>query len=619
MFNRLLRAFSPRNKKSKSQPLLRFAVRKSHEDNRTARNRLRKRLGPAPTPVPSPALERSQDDSILASYQTRPWPSVNIDRHGEERYPRGDSPLVDALRGRSKSSPPPRTRAPTPYPSASKSQNLKREKTVRWGSPLETRLGTPAEEEGKTKTERDDLTTPTKEPATRTTPSNGDAPNGHSAMKEEDVRVSANEARPLQPLRRNRRSSIPRPKRQVSTQDSSKPTAFVADMQERPFSSLIPQAMPAPLRIPTKRHSLAQSMASSATVPVIAAKPKDKSSTTDSSRKKKSTTTVPNYSRPTRSSRDYSFENKPEVLAISSRSSHQRDICEPRRPDFANAVRTQTATVALAKSCTTLPSEEAEDLWNEVGSMGNSNSDAPKSMPKSSTTPVMKTYQHDVPSKPPASAIPVSPSRSSFQAVKSFWDELSTTSSCHAVVSGSGGGSPVVLGTCKTSKVAELSTYTVNSQPKGLVVDVGGSRGVAGAPPTGRSRTLVVPDHRFSRITKPSSATVASCKTESDLSKASSSSGTSYHTAKTHLTPSNAGSLAPSATASVATSSSRQAQYTPSIQSQLWNDLMEFCTPNRDHKSKSSFCAPYCACDDCLWQNESEIDLSSNVARIGRC
>lgn len=369
----------------------------------------------------------------------------------------------------------------------------------------------------------------------------------------------------------------------------------------------------------------------------LQAKPKDKSSTTDSSRKKRSTTTAPNYSRPTRSSRDYSFENKPEVLAISSRSSHQRDIvsktdgnsvmprptshlkCEPRRPDFANAVRTQTATVALAKSCTTLPSEEAEDLWNEVGSMGNGNSDAPKSMPKSSTTPVMKTYQHDVPSKPPASAIPVSPSRSSFQAVKSFWDELSTTSSCHAVVSGSGGGSPVVLGTCKTSKVAELSTYTVNSQPKGLVVDVGGSRGVAGAPPTGRSRTLVVPDHRFSRITKPSSATVASCKTESDLSKASSSSGASYHTAKTHLTPSNAGSLAPSATGSVATSSSRQAQYTPSIQSQLWNDLMEFCTPNRDHKSKSSFCAPYCACDDCLWRNESEIDLSSNVARIGRC
>ncbi|KAK1782644.1 hypothetical protein QBC45DRAFT_471154 [Copromyces sp. CBS 386.78] len=624
MFDRLLKAFSPRDKKSESRPLLRFTVRgrKTHDGKHPERSRLRRWPQLASAPAPNPALERSQDDSLSATYQSGYLPSVDIHRHGEEQYPKGDSPLINALRERSRSSPPPRTRAPTPHPNASKPHNLRREKTVRWGSPLEVRLGTAAEEEGKTTTDGNDPTAPTKKPTTRTTQRDGDTPSGYSAMEEEEVRVTANEARPLQSLRRNRRSSIPRPKPQVSNPNSSKPTALAADTQKH---------MPAPLCIPTKRQSRAEPVPSFASVPVINEKPKDKSSTTDSSRKKESTNAEPGYNRNTRSFREYSFEKKPEVLPTSSRFSRLRHDatktdsnavpskptsylkCEPRRPRFANAVRTQTAnvvkpTVALAKSCTTPAVQDAKGFWKEVDSNDNGDSVAFPCRSKHGIPVIVKASDNSAPSKPPASAIPVSYSSSSFHAAKSFWSELSTTSSCDAVVSGSSGKSSVIRDVCKTSKVVELSAYTAstsNSNQRAMKKQT--NNAVDQAKAISRSR-----------IPRARSTVIASTKTESGLSQTAASSVASYYTTKTHLAPSNVGGSTTSATASVATSSSMQADYTPSIQSQLWNDLMDFCTPDRDPESKLSSCAPYCACDDCLWQNEIEVDLSSTVARVGR-
>ena len=93
-----------------------------------------------------------------------------------------------------------------------------------------------------------------------------------------------------------------------------------------------------------------------------------------------------------------------------------------------------------------------------------------------------------------------------------------------------------------------------------------------------------------------------------------------YRTARSQLTPvkaSRAGGLGMETSASVVTSTPTKEGYTPSIQSQLWNDLMEYCTPERDPKpkAKSATCAPYCDCDDCIWKNPSEIGLSSTVAR----
>ncbi|KAK3953873.1 hypothetical protein QBC32DRAFT_396746 [Pseudoneurospora amorphoporcata] len=586
MFDRLLKAFTPRDKKSRSRPLLRFTARKTHDDNRNDRSWLRKR----------PELASA---SVLS--------------------PSGDSPSVDALRGWSRSSPPPRTREPTPHPSASKPQNLnlKREKTVRFGSPLEVHLGTPAEEEGKTTTKRSDSTTPTKEPMTRTTEGDGNTLGGSL-----DVKVTANEARRLQPSRRGRGSSLPRPKHQVSEQDSTNTTSSATDTPERPLSPLIPQAAPAPLRIRTKRQSRARPITSSASVPVATAKPKGKFSTIDASKKKEPTNADSGNNHKTRPSRDYSFEKKPEVLATSSRSSriHHDAIkpdnkmepskptsylkCEPRRPGFASAVKTQTAnvvkpTVALTKSSTTPSSscQDTQDLYNKLDSKGNDNSDASGSMRNRCATPFVKNSQHtcSVPSKPPASADPVPSSSLSFHAAKSFWSELGTTSS------------------------PELSSYTVNTPSH--IVDVGTKRSSAVVPRINKSTTglRVAPVNRSSKIPKRTLAVITSSRTESDLSKTTASSVASYHTAKTHLAPSNVGGSTTSATASVATcSSSMQADHTPSIQSQLWNDLMDFCTPDRDAKSKLSSCAPYCACDDCLWQNEIEVDLSSTVARVGR-
>lgn len=260
MFDRLLKkAFGSRDNKSKSKCVLRFAPRKNLDDNRPARNRLQKRMHQATPAVQNSEAERAEDDDLTATFQPQEWPSVEIDRRGTGRYPRGDSPLVDALRGRSRSSPPPATRGLAAHPSASKPLGLKREKTVRWGSPLEVRGGTPTQEEEKTETKEDDSTTSKQEPASRITPSDEDtstetstsSSTDGSTMEEDEEGLVVNESQPLRFLRRTRSCR----NLQVADLDS-KTTSIDVDSFGRRRSLFVPQAIPAPLRITPKRQSL---------------------------------------------------------------------------------------------------------------------------------------------------------------------------------------------------------------------------------------------------------------------------------------------------------------------------------------------------------------------------
>lgn len=157
-----------------------------------------------------------------------------------EAYPKGDSPLIDDLRRRIRSPPPPRTRATTPHHRASARRITK--KTVRWADPLEQ----PTPEKIGSESKRRDSEKPKND--------EDETPGGNRSCT----------------IRRYRPSSIPRPKRRGAGVKTSKPSRFDrrptpsftielvlapqdAQSLQRPPSPLIPQAMPAPLRIsPTK-------------------------------------------------------------------------------------------------------------------------------------------------------------------------------------------------------------------------------------------------------------------------------------------------------------------------------------------------------------------------------
>lgn len=80
---------------------------------------------------PRPNISKKRDDATKQPNHVE----TNCDERATELYPKGDSPLIDALRRRSISSPPPQTLPPTPDARFSGTGMTK--KTVRWADPLE--------------------------------------------------------------------------------------------------------------------------------------------------------------------------------------------------------------------------------------------------------------------------------------------------------------------------------------------------------------------------------------------------------------------------------------------------------------------------------------------------
>lgn len=177
----------------------------------------------------------------------------------DEAYPEGDSPLIDALRRRSRSSPPPLTRAPTPHPRTSAPRLMK--KSVRWADPLEE----PTPEKIRSERKR----------------RNSEPPRA-------DVEETQKEGQSCT-IRRYRPSTIPRPKRRGSGAEISKPScsdrrpapSFTIELvlapqadqsSQRPLSPLIPQAMPAPLRtspIKTSTRRIINTISPSVSTPAV--------------------------------------------------------------------------------------------------------------------------------------------------------------------------------------------------------------------------------------------------------------------------------------------------------------------------------------------------------------
>lgn len=182
---------------------------------------------------PRPNISKKRDDVTRELHHVETY----HDEGATELYPKGDSPLIDALRWRSRSSPPPQTRSPNPETRPSGTGMTK--KTVRWADPL--KQPTPEKIAWERKS-RDSKT-----------------------LKKDEEKAAEEEQKP-RASRGNRASSIPRPMRSSSEPPASnssclsrRPTPIFTvkvnfatqarQSPQRPLSPLIPQAMPAPLRI----------------------------------------------------------------------------------------------------------------------------------------------------------------------------------------------------------------------------------------------------------------------------------------------------------------------------------------------------------------------------------
>lgn len=251
--------------------------------------------------------ERSEAPKANQSRLRRPTPySIEHYRHEGVRASKDDNPPVDSPRGRSQSSTwtPTRTRAPTPHPSATKSRRREEEKTVQWTdsleqeSPVQKSVPATALSERKSAMKRQ---TTTEQKEASFTEKEEDRPDNSSeepAMPKTDEEATLTEAQP-RALRRDRRSSIPRQKFIVS-RNISKPIALPSTVPNRPPSPLIPQAVPAPLRLSQRRHR-GQAISSSASAAAVTVRqrkiPRRRTTLTRNSHQRPDMTTNPSQKR----------------------------------------------------------------------------------------------------------------------------------------------------------------------------------------------------------------------------------------------------------------------------------------------------------------------------------
>ncbi|KAK3495343.1 uncharacterized protein B0T23DRAFT_412139 [Neurospora hispaniola] len=559
-----------------------------------------------------------------------------------ELYPKGDSPLVDDLRRRVRSSPPPWTRGPTSHPSASAPRITK--KTVRWADPLEQ----PTPQRIRSEKRRDS-----------------------EKPKNNETQTPA-EGQPCT-LRRYRASSIPRPKRRGSGAQLTKPScsdrrqtpSFTIQLvlapqagqsPRRPLSPLIPQAMPAPLRISPLKSSTrrtANTIPPSVSAREFQAKP------------------------PTRS---FSFEDQPEVITLSpgrcpSYQKHapssiqeklsssqpattflkekpkRRGTVRPTQSDAkpaSAAGKTESNTPSLSSSSSTSSFHTAKSFWSEISDSSKDRDSSTSKCPSGSSDVTLAVgHASRSPSKAVISKIPSpsSASNSTFDAVKSFWSEISSSSSCGAIIDGAKDakfpcGPSAISGrteVCRTSKVAELSRYTVNGPVMGNVRNsifrIPISRSESGCVGRDRPKSRIpVPSTLSYHVTKTQQSRyvplravsgVAASRFQSSLKSpagggstmSGSASSLSYRTAQSHPSVgSDSASPKAKSTAITATvipsNDSVQHENTPSLQQQLWHDVLKLCS------SESSSCLPDCDCDDCIWSRQDDLDRCSTVAHV---
>lgn len=133
-------------------------------------------------------------------------------------------------------------------------------------------------------------------------------------------------------------------------------------------------------------------------------------------------------------------------------------------------------------------------------------------------------------------------------------------------------------------------------------------------PPTVKTEHRPICDEDSGNIKKCSSASSVQTREIKPAGFAASSTS-SYVTAKSHPSTTSSSDTDTDAPSSMAASStSMEAEYIPSLQSELWNTITNFC------RSDASSVSPeerYCDCEDCVWSKEKDLEECSTVARAG--
>lgn len=317
--------------------------------------------------------------------------------------------------------------------------------------------------------------------------------------------------------------------------------------------------------------------------------------------------------------RDFSLDSKPEIFTVYSHSAHKSRHTSVTKDSFSPPPSTSYLQTKPKRNGTILPptvKTERRPICDEDS--GN--------IKKCSSASPVQTREIKPAASLPKLPLPPSASFSSFHSAKSFWGDLDASSSCIAVVSGD---------SSKTPKPAALSRNRDNlPKTSKMVSDLPGhSARVSGG---NRRQSSAI----LSTSTSSSSSSYRSAKSddvtvygENGNSTASTSlfqgrnhpntatgfaasSTSSYVTAKSYLsTATNSSDTNANTPSSMdASSTSMEAEYIPSLQSELWNTITNFC------RSDSSSVPPgerYCDCDDCVWSKEKDLEECSTVARVG--
>ncbi|KAK3334547.1 hypothetical protein B0H65DRAFT_436847 [Neurospora tetraspora] len=591
----------------------------------------------------SPIRKKQENKSIATTQAVRPYSPDRLDSeedipqadcHDQLPYPEDDDPQADAPRGRPNSWTPSRGRAQTPHPRASESRN-RNKKAVRWADPLEQ--PTPEKEEPAT-LEREQ---------TAERKRDLEMEEQKQATDEKEEEMTAKEHRPCE-LRQSIRSSIPRPKAKIAQTDDSKPhhsrspsKAAIASKAsgiptrqapQRPPSPLVPQDAPAPLRIPRAKDSLRlpKTKTIPSSVPNDKDQAKDKPFTANSSRKrepsklKSENNPQPNLGNSSQPSRSFSFQSQPEVITTGSRGSRQH-----RQSSITEEKPLPPPTTSFLKGKPRRFTSSFPPKSTPASSDGNSAS-AKALIPSSVTTTSIPLRKEPGPSgsrlASTRSSIPSSVSSPTFQSAKGFWNKIDSGSSGNAncgtripvsdskldVTSSNGTTASRASQVPKASFNTAKSFWTEMSDNSSCVA-------VVGTNSRSSDRDLDISDLLSS---SPFISTPASNPSSSHLGRSSQltsgSGSSSYKTAESHLSNSKANSSTCTASSAfISTGSSLQNNYTPSIQSQLWDDLMKFCTS----ETSTAQGEQYCGCDGCVWTAGSEVDRCSAVACVdsGKC
>ncbi|KAK3399468.1 hypothetical protein B0T20DRAFT_351943 [Sordaria brevicollis] len=608
------------------------------EELRTARREGR--------PVHRPNTARKRDTTTEEGDhglgQRRPTPYYN----GHYRPSGADN--VEVPRGRSRSSPPPRTRAVTPHPQVYEPRKSRKSKKVHWADDLEL-------------------------PASQTTDFEGNKRDSYVTKEEADEIPMRNFSRPL---RRQRASSIPRAKRTTTDSEPeawtpsashrrATPTAIVKvswnagdttnQTVERPMSPLVPPPLRlSPSKAPARRAI--DTITSPAHAPEVQARH--------------------------RQPRLFSFDDKPEVITVSPKSHYLHDQQDVQPPVQKNPSASKPLTISnlrdslrrdgtvrrrLQKPNPALSAPEGSNkptLRESTGStkhrLSVSKPNPVPALPKISKQALREStgsIKHRLSvSKIPNPASTLNPS---FNAAKSFWNRIASSSSsgsssANATDNGKEDGKPECIPPVpsKSIRVQELPGYKATD-----------SANVTAKTPARPRRRLskVHPMHahacsvrceRVAHITPvPSGALYHVTETQKggwishravvgDTSSRFHSKSGFQDTASSISGSSNSSSSQPgkgplsianknNALASTprpkhkniariapglrANNGPMQANNTstPSLQTQLFEDLMKLCTPGN-----SGSCIRGCVCDNCKWSGLTEVDRSSTVALV---